>query len=119
MGRTAYTKLDSPAARRKLAPRDRPYTLTVGPRPMLGYVRTAVGNGRWLPMLEIGRTSTGVPIRRRGDIGLADDVSPADGKSILTYAQVLPLAASWEPEGVTIAVLKVRDTVEPYVAAIR
>src|SRR3954453_18774595 len=92
MARTANTKLDSRSARARLAARAKPYNLTIGPRRMLGYVRISAGAGRWLAIVEKERSKTGSAVRAQETLGVADDIAPANGDAILTFAQALALA---------------------------
>src|SRR5512134_1194871 len=98
MARTATTKLDTRAARARLAHRAKPYNVTIAPKRLLGYVRSAFGAGRWLAVVEVGRGPTGAALRRQGDLGLADDVTKADGAGVLSFGQALSAAATWQPE---------------------
>jgi len=119
MARTAGTKLDTRTARARLAPRDKPYNATIAPRRMLGYRRATVGAGRWLAIVRIGEES-GVARYRQEELGLADDVAPANGETILTYSQALTAAAAWQPpDAPKGGRLTVRDAIESYVKAKR
>lgn len=115
MGRTAQTKLDSKTARADLKPRSKPYTQTIAPRRMLGYVRAAFGAGRWLAIVEIGRGETGAALRRQGNLGLADDVVPA-GDGVLSFPMAFAAAAAWQPEdGPGGGKITVRTAIKSYV----
>jgi integrase len=121
MARTANVKLDTASARKRLAPRSKPYSMTIAPRRMLGYVRANGGAaGRWLSIVEIGRGPTGSALRRQGDLGLADDLARADGDGILSFSMALAAAAGWQPaEAPRGTKLTVRRAFESYVAAQR
>lgn len=121
MARTANsTKLDTPAARKRLMPRAKPYTVTLAPRRVLGYVRAAVGAGRWLAIVEIGRSKSGSAIRRQGDLGLADDLARADGDGVLSYSTALAAAAGWQPaDAPRGGKLTLRHVIKAYIAAKR
>jgi integrase len=120
VARTANTKLDTRGARARLKVRAKPYNLTIGPKRMLGYIRAALGAGRWLALVEIGRGPTGSALRRQGDLGLADDLAPADGAGILSYGQALAAAAAWLPEdGPRSGKIKVREAITSHVKAKR
>lgn len=119
MGRTANTKLDTPAARKRLKPRPKPYCQSIAPKRLLGFIRPSVGNGRWLSIVEVGRGLTGAALRRQGDLGLADDVSRADGDGVLSYLQAVTAAASWQPADARERDLTVRGALTSYVAAKR
>lgn len=118
MARTANTKLDTQTARKRLAPRSKPYSMTIAPRRLLGYVRAAVGAGRWVAIVEVGRGKTGAALRRQGDLGLADDLARANGDGILSFSMALAAAAGWQPIAPTPGgKITVRRAVLSYVAA--
>lgn len=120
MARTANMKLDTKAARARLKPRAKPYNMTIAPRRMLGYVRAAAGAGRWLAIVETGRSKTGGAKRQQGTLGLADDIAPADGAGILSFAQALSAAAAWQPpDAPRGGKITVRETIKSYVTAKR
>jgi integrase len=120
MARTANTKLDTPAARKRLPPRSKPYSMTIAPCRMLGYIRAAVGAGRWLSIVEIGRGPSGSALRRQGDLGLADDLARADGDGILSFSMALAAAAGWQPaDAYRGGKITVRRAIESYIAAKR
>lgn len=120
MARTANTKLDSATARKRLTPRAKPYNLTIASHRMLGYVRAAVGAGRWLAIVEVERTESGSVRRKQKDLGLADDDPNLVAEGILSFADALAKAASWQPEGATRGVkLTVRHVIEAYIKAKR
>lgn len=120
MSRTAKTKLDTRTARLRLAPRQKPYGLSLAPRRVLGYLRPDVGAGRWLAIVEVGRGPSGAALRRQGHLGLADDLTPADGVGVLSFGQALGAAASWQPaDGPRSGRITVREAVASYVAAKR
>ncbi len=119
MARTANNAiLSTAAARKKLGARPKPYTQTIAPRRVLGYVRAAMGAGRWVAIVEIGRGPSGAALRRQGDLGLADDLARADGDGILSYSMAMAAAASWQPTN-SGGKLTVRRAIESYVAAKR
>jgi integrase len=121
MARTANTtKLDTPTARKRLAPRSKPYTMTIAPRRMLGYIRAAVGAGRWLSIVEIGRGPSGSALRRQGDLGLADDLARADGDGVLSFSMALATAAGWQPpDAPRGGKLTMRNVIESYIGTKR
>jgi integrase len=119
MARTANVKLDTPTARKSLKSRVKPYCMTIAPRRMLGYIRAAAGAGRWLAIVEVGRSPTGSAQRRQGDLGLADDVAGAKGSRILTFSGALAAAAAWQTAGAPGNNITVRRAVESYVATKR
>ena len=77
--------LESATARRRLAPRKKPYWHLISPRVSLGYRRNT-GPGTW----SVRSTDHGVDWIRR--IALADDFEAADGRSVLSYWQAIDLA---------------------------
>jgi len=96
--RTANTKLKTETQRAKLAARPAPYFNTIAPKRLLGYVKAGGGvAGRWLVQVEIGRTATGQPVRRREQLGIADDLAAANGVDVLSYDQALTAAIAWRP----------------------
>lgn len=117
MARTAGTKLTTPAARLKLKPRAKPYNQTIARRRMLGYVRAAVGAGRWLAIVQTGRSETGSAVRKQGTLGAADDYPNLPGA--LSYEQAFACAAAWRPDGGTDGALTVREALRRYVAGLR
>lgn len=118
--RTASAKIDSRSARARLAPRSDPYNFTIAPRRMLGYVRPAVGAGRWVAIVQIGRGPSGSALRRQGEVGLADDIGPADGVGVLSFAQALGKAAVWQPGDTSRSGhITVRAAVDSYLKAKR
>lgn len=118
MARTANTKLDTPAARKRLTHRPKPYSMTIAPRRMLGYVRATAGAGRWLSIVEIGRTATGSAQRRQCDLGLADDIPGTKGA--LSFADALGVAAVWQPaDAIVGGNITVRRALKSYVDAKR
>lgn len=120
MARIAKAKLDTRTARKALAPRSKPYAFSIAPRRVLGYLRVAQGAGRWLAVVEIGRGPSGAALRRQGFLALADDLSPADGSTVLSFAQAIGAAAAWQPEdGPRVGRTTVRQAFESYVAAKR
>jgi integrase len=121
VGNTANRfKLDTKTARLELAPRPKPYTMTIAPRRVLGYVRREEGAGRWVAIVEVGRSSAGAARRRQGDLGLADDLARADGGGILSYSQALAAAAGWQPpDAPRGGRLLLRHVIESYGAAKR
>jgi len=120
MARIANTKLHSKAARARLKPRPKPYNLTIAPRRMLGYLRVSAGAGRWLAIVETGRSATGGAIRRQEKLGLADDLAPADGDEVLSFAQALEKAMAWNPpDGPRRGKMTVREAIDSYLKAKR
>src|SRR5262245_9565463 len=83
MPKPRASRLETPTARRKLAPRKHRYFQTVSPGISLGYRRNA-GAGTWSVRSHGGDWSKG--------IGAADDFESADGKTVLTYWQAIDAA---------------------------
>src|SRR5690349_21732216 len=112
MGRIARShKLDTVAARKRLKPRTKPYTISVAPKRMLGYVRMEHGAGRWLAIIEVGRTETKSAKRRQGFIGLADDLAKADNVNVLSFTTAMATAAAWEPDEAARNAMTVRKAI--------
>src|SRR5262245_33852673 len=71
--RTANSKIKTTTQRAKLSVRAAPHFDTVARKRLLGYVRGAAAlAGHWVVQVEIGRTATGQPVRRREQLGIAD-----------------------------------------------
>ena len=101
--------LDSKDARRRLAPRAKPYFRTIERGLHLGYRRLANGAaGPWIARHYLGD-------RRYEEeaIGHADDLSDADGVAILTYWQAVEVAR----ERMRLRVQSAAGIVGPYTVA--
>ena len=85
--RIADKNLDSKDARRKLQPRGKPYWRSVERGLHLGYRRLREGAGPW-----IARRYVGAQRYDEQAIGIADDLSDADGVRVLSYWQAVDLA---------------------------
>jgi integrase len=83
------TKLDSRAARRRLAPRREPYWRKIARDRHFGYRRSAEG-GTW-----IARYRDLAQLRHYKALGPADDVLDADGTAILNFDQAQLRAREW------------------------
>src|SRR5262245_18534331 len=114
--RTASTKLKAATQRGKLAVRTAPHFNSIAPRRLLGYVKAYPSSaGYWIVQLEIGRTATGSAIRRRENLGVADDLGAANGVDIRSYEQALAAAIAWQPaEKSAERAFTVRDAVEQH-----
>ena len=118
--RTANTSLKTGTQRQRLKSRAAPYFNTIAPCRLLGYIKVAgeMIAGRWVVQLEIGRTETGQPQRRRKSLGIADDFAQANGCNVLSYRQALATAIEWQPPSPDPAVSRgaftVRDAVEQH-----
>jgi hypothetical protein len=75
-------KLDSRAAREKLAARGKPHFRTLDPGLHLGYRKLKGAPGRWVVRYYIGEQSYAVET-----IATADDLSPANGVDVLDFRQ--------------------------------
>jgi hypothetical protein len=101
--------LDSKDARRRLAPRAKPYFRTIERGLHLGYRRLANGAaGPWIARHYLGD-------RRYEEeaIGHADDLSDADGVAILTYWQAVEVTR----ERMRLRVQSAAGIVGPYTVA--
>lgn len=85
--RVADKNLDTRAARRKLAPRAEPYWRSIERGLHLGYRRHADMAGPWIVRHYVGDQRY-----EEAAIGVADDLSDADGVAILTYWQAVDKA---------------------------
>ena len=59
----------------------------------LGYRRSEGRTGAWYVRQHVGASAY-----RMAALGAADDTAEADGKTVLTYAQAVEAAMSWEPD---------------------
>lgn len=97
----ADVKLDTPTARRKLAPRDAPYYATVAKGISIGY-RRGITQGTWSVRRFDGRRY------HRRELGRADDIG-TDAAGTLAYADALAAALA---EPVRAETHRTRYTVE-------
>jgi integrase len=82
MAKTRHSDLQSKDNRSKLKVRPAPYFVRIEPGVFLGYRRLA-GAGSW-----VGRRYSAVTRRNvHNALGTADDLRPADGATVLTYAE--------------------------------
>lgn len=93
MGRTVKdSKLDSRAARLRLAHRVNPYWTRIGDGESLGYYRPeGKGPGTWSAR-HIHPETRG---QLRHKLGTADDYSDADGRTVLSFTQAQEKARKW------------------------
>jgi len=96
----AEPDLSTPTARRRLAPKDgsAPYWRFISEGRYLGY-RKPQSNpevGKWCArvFLETRRDAGKAPYQKT-TLGVADDKAPADGETVLSYAQALKAAMKW------------------------
>jgi integrase len=87
MPKPRSSQLESATARAKLAVAKAPYYAKLAPGIYVGYRRNQSGVGTWSAR---GTDGHGHAWLKR--IGLADDLEPADGRSVLDYWQALDLA---------------------------
>jgi integrase len=115
------TSLDSRTARSRLKPRGKPYWRSLEPKLHLGFRKPRgrkgkpAGGGAWVARYYVGKqcyvTET---------IGTADDLSDADGVTILSFAQAQAVARKRMSErghseaGIAAGPLTVREAVEQY-----
>ena len=107
--------LDSREARRKLAPRGEPYYRSVEQGVHLGYRRRANAAGTWLVRQFSGNAY------RADRLGVADDLSDADGAAVLSYWQAVEAVRKRMAEQGRAATESVRrytvaDAMDAYVA---
>ena len=62
----------------------------------MGYRRRNSNAGTWYARVHIGGDK-GSPYKHKA-LGTADDKTRADGATILTYAQAIERAATWDPD---------------------
>src|SRR5262245_36487413 len=86
MAKPRSPRLETAAARRRLAVRKKPYWLTIAPGIAVGYRRNA-GAGTWSVRSSDGHGGDWVK-----KFALADDLEPADGKTVLGYWAAIDVA---------------------------
>jgi integrase len=106
--------LESRTARGKLDPSGQPYYRALEPGLLhLGYRKPLTGAGKWLARQYVGNGGY-----RLHKIGVADDLSDADGKVILSYKQAQVAARKLMVEQAGGGVGTVGDAVEAYIRAL-
>jgi len=106
--------LESRTARGKLDPSGQPYYRALEPGLLhLGYRKPLTGAGKWLARQYVGNGGY-----RLHKIGVADDLSDADGKVILSYKQAQVAARKLMVEQAGGGVGTVADAVEAYIRAL-
>src|SRR5262249_11318724 len=78
----AKVNLQTPTSRARLAPRGKPYHVTLLPGVHLGYRRTRSTAGSWVVLAADGKGG-----RWTERFALADDKAPPDGVTVLDYEQ--------------------------------
>src|SRR5258708_28110005 len=102
----------------KLKPRSKGYFTTIERRLALGYIRRPHrATGRWIARREIGRDAWGGPRYKIEPLGLADDLAPADGQSVLNFEQARRKAAGGELSS-SARPLTVKQAVERYTSSL-
>ena len=83
MARTVRdARLDSRAARAKLAPRGKPYWRAIDPGLHLGYRKPTQGAGKWVARFYEGSQSYATET-----LAIGDDLSEANGVDVLNFSQ--------------------------------
>jgi integrase len=99
--RANQAKLDSQTARRRLAPQHGVYWNLLSKGCSLGYRRsTATKAGMWYAKYSATKDAVADAlgqVRFQTTIGVADDVAPADGATLLSYEQARARANEWFP----------------------
>ena len=115
MARTVRdTSLGSRTARTELKPRGKPYYRTIEPGLLhLGYRKPRGGAGKWL-----ARVYAGSGAYRLHKIGVADDLSDADGKVILSFKQAQDAARKLMVQQAGGGVGTVADAVAAYLESL-
>jgi len=110
-------KLDSRAARERLAPRGKPYFRTLDPGLHLGYRKLKGASGRW-----VVRHYNGAQKYLLETIATADDLSTANGVDVLDFRQAQQEARSRRDNRVRAATGKgpftVADAIRLYIEAL-
>ncbi len=86
-------KLSSRTARAQLRRRPKPYWRLIVPGHHVGYRRHKGGGGQW-----VARRYRGAGRYQEKVLGVADDNLPADGATVLDFAQAQEKAQSWFDE---------------------
>jgi integrase len=86
MAKPRKISLESPTARAKLSPRKKSYFVRVAPHVALGYRRNRSGFGTWSVRFADGSADW------LKSFGIADDLEPADDKTVFNYDQALKQA---------------------------
>jgi integrase len=103
--------LESRTARHRLDPSGRPYYRALEPGLLhLGYRKPLTGAGKWLARCYLGNGAY-----RLHKIGVADDLSDADGTVILSYKQAQQRARKLMVEQAGGGIGTVGDAVEAYI----
>lgn len=87
MAKPRKLALETPTARARLAARKQPFFVRVAPHIALGYRRNESGFGTWSVRFADGSASGWLK-----KFGTADDLEPADNKSVFSYDQALAQA---------------------------
>ena len=84
------TDLQSKTARKRLKVRTSPYFSNIGSGRALGYRKQSTGHaGKWI----FRRANEITGAYDKETVGTADDLTSADGKDVLSYAQALAIIA--------------------------
>jgi len=117
--KTRDDRLDTRAARLKLAPRREPYWRNIQEGRAIGYRRAAGGkSGTWVARHYDPAAAAG---RQYQALGAADDFMAGDGADTLTFAQAQERARAWFADlarsgGKVVAPLTVEAAMKDYVA---
>src|SRR6516165_2985201 len=88
MAKPRKIALESPTARAKPTPRKKSYFVRVAPHVALGYRRNQSGFGTWSVRFADGSANW------LKSFGIADDLEPADDKTVFNYDQAIKQARS-------------------------
>jgi integrase len=110
---TPSEKIQTRAARSRLSPQRKPHWLCLRPGQVhLGYVRRQVTQaGHW----TVRRYNGGGAYKVTRLPGIADDVEPADGGGVLSFAQAQDLALRATPQAAATAPMTVAQALADYV----
>jgi integrase len=96
MARAARNSImESRTARLKLAPRKAPYRVKLDRGQAVAYYRPAKGAGSWIAFVSPSKVKEEAVAWRQCALGVADDLSDADGINVLTYSQACAKARKW------------------------
>ena len=87
--------LESRSARLKLAPRKAPYRVRLDKGQAVAYYRPFKGAGSWIAFVSPSKVKEEAVAWRQRALGVADDLSDADGINILSYSQACAKAREW------------------------
>src|SRR5215471_7523093 len=113
-GRKCMRSIETKTARNKLPVSKNPVFVRLGQGVSVGYRRNSGGAGVWVVRLADGKRG-----KTEKRLALADDLTPADGRSIMDFQQAAEASrrlARGETEEAKPAVVTLKDAVDAYKA---